>query len=89
MSARAKDDVNLDDLSKRELKSLIAKERKKNSRRVKRLKSDLADVELALIVAAHDRDVAYQSLNAADNAIIVIVEKVMEDRKAERVQQPN
>jgi len=80
MSNRAKDDINIDELSREELVDLLLTERKRYKRKRKVLKAELADVELALVIAAHDRDTAYRSLDEADNAIIVIMEKVLSDK---------
>jgi 3-hydroxyacyl-CoA dehydrogenase len=81
VSARAKDDVNLDDLTREELVALVKSERKTHKRRLRSVKNDLFDTQLAHFIALGQRDKALTDLNDADHAIMVIVENSIKNSK--------
>jgi len=78
MSNKPQDDINLEELSSEELISIIVSERKKAKRRVRRIKEELNDTGIALIMAIGARDKAYRDLDAADLVIIDIVESTIQ-----------
>ena len=80
MSNKAVDDINLEELSREELIAQIILERKKNKRRIKKVKAYNTDTELALAIAIGQREEAYEDLNAADDAIMTLTQNILADK---------